>query len=232
MNTLEDFEKLLHEHDAACIRHTNTRALWGNAFKRECEKAYKKAFPRRKFTMPKSRDQNPEVHTEIYDRWQALATALYEKQDARIEKLKTTISEMALALKAPVTEELSFFRSSDTYAYNSQGWGASKYARNAAEAILDRVRAMGHEGEIREVNHKNKKGEVYNTAYQVWINTTSLGVILLKEQPFDVDLVEWVRKCWKRGVNPRVYNPFLPVGFEEKHGLNYFGGYKDEKQQV
>ena len=33
-------------------------------------------------------------------------------------------------------------------------------------------------------------------------------------------LVEQVRMSWRRGVNPRVYNPFLPVGFEEKHGLD------------
>ena len=35
-----------------------------------------------------------------------------------------------------------------------------------------------------------------------------------------------IKSCWKRGVNPRVYNPFLPAGLEEKLGLDYFGGEK------
>lgn len=37
-------------------------------------------------------------------------------------------------------------------------------------------------------------------------------------------MVEVVRLCWKREVNPRVMYPFLPHGFEERHGLDYFGG--------
>jgi len=34
---------------------------------------------------------------------------------------------------------------------------------------------------------------------------------------------EWVRMCWKNGANPRVYNPFIPADFEEKHDLDLFG---------
>jgi len=37
-------------------------------------------------------------------------------------------------------------------------------------------------------------------------------------------LREQVRLCWKRGVNPRVYSPFLPHGYEQSVGLDYFGG--------
>jgi hypothetical protein len=49
--------------------------------------------------------------------------------------------------------------------------------------------------------------------------------------PVDVEIIkmnplprkEWVRRCWKKGVNPRVFNPYLPHGFEEANGLDYFG---------
>ncbi len=37
---------------------------------------------------------------------------------------------------------------------------------------------------------------------------------------------EWVRQCWKLGANPRVFDPFLPHGFEERNGLDYCGNEK------
>lgn len=34
---------------------------------------------------------------------------------------------------------------------------------------------------------------------------------------------EQVKMCWGRGINPRVYCPFLPHGYEGKVGLDFFG---------
>ena len=39
-------------------------------------------------------------------------------------------------------------------------------------------------------------------------------------------LREWLALCWKRGCNPRVYNPWLPHGIEERLGVTYFGELK------
>jgi len=39
-------------------------------------------------------------------------------------------------------------------------------------------------------------------------------------------LKERVRRCWKNGLNPRVFHPFLPHGYEEKNSLDYFGNEK------
>ena len=36
-------------------------------------------------------------------------------------------------------------------------------------------------------------------------------------------LREQVRRSWARGVNPRVFNPFLPHGYEEQVGIDFFG---------
>ena len=44
--------------------------------------------------------------------------------------------------------------------------------------------------------------------------------VLLHELPL---LREQVRRSWARGVNPRVFNPFLPHGYEEQEGIDYFG---------
>lgn len=51
--------------------------------------------------------------------------------------------------------------------------------------------------------------------------THPVDIEIIKMNP--LPLKEWVRRCWKKGVNPRVYNPYLPHGFEEANGLDYFG---------
>lgn len=52
-------------------------------------------------------------------------------------------------------------------------------------------------------------------------------VEILKRLPGS-STVETVRRCWKLSANPRVFFPFLPHGFEERQGLDFFGGYKGE----
>ena len=47
------------------------------------------------------------------------------------------------------------------------------------------------------------------------------------QKPGD-SLEDYVRKAWARGINPRVALPFLPHGFEESHGLDFFGGKRGE----
>lgn len=36
-------------------------------------------------------------------------------------------------------------------------------------------------------------------------------------------LIDEVASCWRAGLNARVVHPYLPEGFEEKHGINYDG---------
>ena len=57
-------------------------------------------------------------------------------------------------------------------------------------------------------------------------------LVSVEDPELDAELVkfagppmrETVRLAWKLGLNPRVYFPFLPHGFEEANGLDYFGG--------
>jgi hypothetical protein len=52
----------------------------------------------------------------------------------------------------------------------------------------------------------------------------SIDVEIIKNK--QESLRDWLKNCWKRGVNPRVYNPWLPPGLEDKMGLDYFGNEK------
>jgi hypothetical protein len=102
---------------------------------------------------------------------------------------------------------------SSTYRSQTQ---AAKYAK-------ERAREYGDKAEMHGVpwRMESEKGD-----YSVMVPLTEAGAERLRRRP-GVGLVEWARLCWKRGVNPRVYCPFLPHGFEERHGLDYFGGRKE-----
>lgn len=100
--------------------------------------------------------------------------------------------------------------------YRSQGYGMAKYTEMAAELEADEARMYGIPVELR-------KGDEGVSIYADL--ESELAVEILKRKPH-LPAKEWVRRCWARGVNPRVYNPYLPVGFEERVGLDYFGGEK------
>jgi hypothetical protein len=93
--------------------------------------------------------------------------------------------------------------------------GAGRYAKEDAESKAEQARGAGLDAEVRFVD-----GEF--PEYRVFANTDEAGWDLAMRKPVQ-SLKDWVKSCWKRGVNPRVYNPFLPAGFEEKVGLDYFG---------
>jgi len=116
------------------------------------------------------------------------------------------------------TEKFSQVYSSDTNTCRSQGWGALRYAQKAAEGCADRLRAQGIEAEVRSAT------ETWGTRFEVWAKTDEAGFDLIDRKGETIK--DFLKRCWKAGVNPRVYNPFIPAGLEEKLGLDYFGNEK------
>lgn len=119
-----------------------------------------------------------------------------------------------------------------TGSYSSQGPGAENYARNSAEASADVARFHGVEVEVRRVEGPpypsyDWMGRPYtyrSVHFEVLAAVAGEVDVEILRRLRGLPLREQVRLCWKRGVNPRVYNPFLPHGYEEKVGLDYFGG--------
>jgi hypothetical protein len=103
-------------------------------------------------------------------------------------------------------------------AYRSQGYGAEKYTRHAAQQVVDDLEYLGLSGEIVPTT---------DGGFDViaMLEDAELDVEIFKASP-NIPLDEWVRRCWKAQCNPRVYSPFLPPGYEEAHGLDFFGGRK------
>ncbi len=69
-----------------------------------------------------------------------------------------------------------------------------------------------------------------DVTFEVRVNVVPEDLPILKHKDLSVPLVDWVQACWKRGVNPRVYDPFLPHGFEQRHGLDFHGNRKPSSE--
>lgn len=113
-------------------------------------------------------------------------------------------------------------------AYRSVGYGCDRYARAAAEDVAAAATRHGVETIVQEVRREVPGDLTPFDRFEVWVRVADTRDLqLLRDKPDETPVREWVRMCWKRGVNPRVYNPFLPHGYEEKHGLDFFGGERE-----
>lgn len=178
---------------------------------------------------PKSKRRKPADGTEI-DRsvFEARAEALISERRAALAALEFGLRAAAMREVLPRTEKLEQRDIERGGSYHTQGFGANKYAEAAAQQKADKAVLHGLKAEVRAIKEEHvpdhfMRSSVTYVDYGVFADTTLLGWEMLQRRP-EVPLREWVRLCWKRGVNPRVYYPFLPHGYEEKAGLDFFGG--------
>jgi len=116
--------------------------------------------------------------------------------------------------------------------YRSQGYGARHYAQGSAKLKALEATCHGIKHEITEetrtfeaiVSYGGRTERTTSSTFRVFVFVQDeFDVEILKDCP-KLDLRSAVKACWGAGVNPRVYNPFLPHGYEESVGLDYFGG--------
>lgn len=178
--------------------------------------AWRRANPRRRTVptvFPELIDDLERARADVECVYAALASAI------KAAEVQERAAAEGVTLQ-PSGEVWSRVDSVCTSSYSSQGWGATTYARNAAEASADHYRAQGLRVEVRR--RTAGRDLVY---FEVWAEASADEARVARLKPGQT-LREWVRMCWRRGVNPRVYNPFLPHGYEERAGLDYFGNDK------
>jgi len=112
--------------------------------------------------------------------------------------------------------------------YRSQGFGAVKYAESKADMIaMEAANATGGKVATRVEKVYSEKGSggpmEEPISFKVLAHVKDESDIVLIGLKPHWPLREAVRQCWSRGVNPRVYNPGLPHGYEESEGLDFFG---------
>ena len=112
--------------------------------------------------------------------------------------------------------------------YASQGWGANSYARGRAQLYEVELLALGIEA-VRIVEVPRESTEALGRKrrlppdWRVEVQVEDLlDVEILRHRP-PLTEREFVRECWRRGLNPRVYMPWLDHDAEARYGLDYQG---------
>jgi hypothetical protein len=179
----------------------------------------KQKYPKRK-SAEYPRSKYPEEYAQIFAQIKPRYTILCETLLKKEIRLVAVLNFLASRQKVERTEENVVYECSSG-SYTSQGFGAVTYARNDVRGKSDLFQSEGIPFRIEE--EKQSHG---GTNFKLIAETDAAGFDQLKRRP--IDLVEIVRLCWKRGSNPRVSMPFLPHGFEEANGLDFFGNYLDK----
>lgn len=109
-------------------------------------------------------------------------------------------------------------------AYRTQT-DAHGYARGDAQRTADLLTAAGVSAWVGEL--QPYLGQPARTAdavlvYVVNARCEEIDLQALRRRD-TTTLVQEVASCWARGLNPRVYWPMLPHGFEARHGIGYDG---------
>jgi len=142
--------------------------------------------------------------------------------DLHATAIEKALDHMAIKCGVIPSETALLFRRVSSADYNSQGFGASGYAKGDAQNSLDHATFNNYKAEMRVNRHESDRWGVNHADFEVWVFTTEIGLEILRRKP-TISLRDWLKTCWKRGVNPRVINPFLPSGLEEKLGIDFFG---------
>ncbi len=165
---------------------------------------------------PKTYESNrkivgPEKVKEIFDQHDAMLAEGVKGIDAQVKALDEQLRALAPSCEVKKAETLILFESTYAGAWVSSG---TEYPRGHVTMRADMLKQAGYVAEVR-------KGP---GSYDLWVGVEEqLDLEILKRQPVGWTLREWVKQCWSRGLNPRVYQPFLPWGYEESVGMDQFG---------
>lgn len=178
------------------------------------------------FTLDAAREAMGQAYFDILGRYEAEAEQLHSLRASATEEVERQLDE--LAERIPVTSDGADFRQAEVVCnmdYGSQT-NSDGYARASAEMKAIHYRHAGLEAEVRRTLQRDKFPDDPFFArssvsyYEVWVRGSAQDVAVAKRKagPSLVEMVQW---CWKTGVNPRVFAPYLPHGFEERHGIRY-----------
>jgi hypothetical protein len=166
--------------------------------------------------------ERDEVIARHLARHQGLVATAREQRAALDEQLFELAPKVKVLPSTTWTEVASV--SQHTYGTQTQPcW----YAHGAAELRALAYHQGGFEVEVREVTTRWDRLEGpprrWRT-YEVWAMIDELGAKVLEYRGGDhLEGREWLQACHDRILNPRVYNPFLDWGEEDRLGVRQGG---------
>lgn len=155
----------------------------------------------------------------------------YNETQQEVRWLKVHLGRLADTLRARQGTLWLVYQEMWGSTYSSQGYGAGTYAKGAADNLAFEIETLNRIP-VRVVEVKRETTHAYRSTFsigplsdwQVQAQVSEpLDIEILKRKTKGLGLREWVKACWKRGLNPRVYNPWLPHGTEARLGIDYQG---------
>jgi len=157
---------------------------------------------------------SPKIKIPIYDKYKELIEEEAAEIRKKIERYEARLRKIAKRLKIQSGEKRYLIKVVFDSTYHTQGFGMVKYAESNAELYASKARYY----KVQNVKVKRK-----DNRFEVSACFKSVLDKRIFEYKPDIPIKEWIAECWKRGVNPRVYIPYLPADLEEKLGLDYYG---------
>jgi len=186
---------------------------FGDRMRLELDALHRQLFPRRKKI--DHRNLPEEATTSIQGAWADSALIYLKCAIGRRSWLKRKLFALAQTVEI-VPGEHRLMHQVSSGAYGSQGYDASRYARQSAERYADSIRAEGFTAEVKEANdHTDGRWGIHHADYEVWGNLEDWQVDALQRRS-KTSLLDWAVSCWRNGVNPKVYDPFLPYDIFDK----------------
>jgi hypothetical protein len=153
-----------------------------------------------------------EVQQKILAPYKEKADKLNQELDITIKQLEDELTSLCDNYKFPddMGDTWSLYRSSSTYIYATQAWGAKSYARGALQSSLQHLVSLGLDTEVKWIsNGCDPHWGIESGTYELWVRGDSTDVEIAKWKP-GMTLEQTIKAMEKIGVNPRVYYPFLP----------------------
>jgi hypothetical protein len=225
--TYENLAIVLQKQKNCSIRNAAVRldAIW----RARCLAAYKAKYPRKRKI-----DEDVawrEMRDETVGDLRAVADQMTSRAAVYTEKYEAWLHDISLKLRPRVCETEIIVRTVGESAYQSQGWGANKYARGEAIATMTQWQVEVPELTFRHEEKFNKwdapircAGGEPSTGYyehHIWANTDEPGAYLVQHSK--VNMREYYRGLLKASCNVKVSNPWLPNDFPESWGMDWSG---------
>jgi len=219
MNDLDRFEMLFNR--LSRLKRPKSFDVLQAEYDEGERRMFKEWFPRRKFKRLLLLGRP--LWAEYNERLRKRAEALGAKRDKCVGLIEKRLRELAEGIDLESAEgEPRLCEEVWVGTYYSTGRG-EYYARANAQGYLEHARSYRVQGELRQKYWEEGGPKYYGVrSWQVWLQVSEVGVEVLKRKQGQT-VREFVRRCWAKGVNPRVYYPGLRPGYEEQVGLDYFG---------
>lgn len=152
-------------------------------------------------------------------------------RDEEQKRAESELRELAAMVEVLPGHKRLLYHETWTSTYATYGNSCISYARNIAEMRAEAPRFYGLEASVEPVKKDPRPHYGYST-YDTSGGVRSFQVMVMVAADLDVEILrrkphppfrDQIKSMLKRGINPRVVDPFLPFDIAQKLGLDNFG---------